>query len=297
MLGLRHAAAARARGRRLCRDAHRAAARARGPQRRALRRAVRLVLCRDADPDRPGRRDRFTMPIWTALLAVAFLDERMNAAEDRGDRARPRRRVDDRAPAARRRAHRARLISLAAAVGFSIALTMVKSLTGTDSVVRIIFWMFVLQRAIGLAPALLVWRTPARGLAVDRARRVLRHVLALLHGARDAPCRRDGRGADGLPARAADRNRGVAGLRRGHRLWSVAGARADPRRQSAQRERWATRCYCCCRWSLTAFVHGPCPATGGRLWRLSAGRCRAPAAHVPALLAPRGRLRWRLLRA
>ena len=37
---------------------------------------------------------------------------------------------------------------------------MVKSLTRTDSVVRIIFWMLVIQSAVGLIPALYVWRSP-----------------------------------------------------------------------------------------------------------------------------------------
>jgi drug/metabolite transporter (DMT)-like permease len=102
----------------------------------------------------------FTMPIWTALLAVAFLHERMNAAKVAAIVlglvgvwmiVRPE-------PGG---AHAfGQAISLAAAVGFSIALTMVKSLTGTDSVVRIIFWMCVLQSAIGLVPAALVWRNP-----------------------------------------------------------------------------------------------------------------------------------------
>jgi drug/metabolite transporter (DMT)-like permease len=102
----------------------------------------------------------FTMPIWTALLAVAFLHERMNAAKIvavvlglvgvwmivR--------------PEAGSAQAFGQAISLAAAVGFSIALTIVKSLTGTDSVVRIIFWMCVLQSGIGLVPAILVWKNP-----------------------------------------------------------------------------------------------------------------------------------------
>jgi drug/metabolite transporter (DMT)-like permease len=101
----------------------------------------------------------FTMPIWTALLAVAFLGERMTrwkvAAIALGVAGvwmivRPH-------PGA---AAHGQLIALGAAVGFAIAVTMVKSLTGTDGVVRIIFWMLVIQSAIGLVPAILVWRTP-----------------------------------------------------------------------------------------------------------------------------------------
>ncbi|HUP09482.1 MAG TPA: DMT family transporter [Caldimonas sp.] len=102
----------------------------------------------------------FTMPIWTALLAAWFLHERMNAPKIAAIVlglvgvwmiVRPE-------PGGANSVGQA--ISLVAAVGFSIALTMVKSLTGTDSVVRIIFWMCVLQSAIGLVPAALVWRTP-----------------------------------------------------------------------------------------------------------------------------------------
>ena len=99
----------------------------------------------------------FTMPIWTAVLAVMFLGERMNAWKvcaimiglvgvamivrpDTG-------KVDP-----------GQLIALAAAVGFSVSLIMVKSLTRTESATAIIFWMLVVQSAIGLAPSLYVWR-------------------------------------------------------------------------------------------------------------------------------------------
>jgi drug/metabolite transporter (DMT)-like permease len=101
----------------------------------------------------------FTMPIWTALLALAFLGERMTrwkvAAIALGVAGvwlivRPH-------PGA---AVHGQLIALGAAVGFAISVIMVKSLTGTDGVVRIIFWMLVIQSAIGLVPAILVWRAP-----------------------------------------------------------------------------------------------------------------------------------------
>jgi drug/metabolite transporter (DMT)-like permease len=38
---------------------------------------------------------------------------------------------------------------------------MVKSLTRTDSVVVIVFWMLIIQSAIGLIPAIATWRTPS----------------------------------------------------------------------------------------------------------------------------------------
>ena len=37
---------------------------------------------------------------------------------------------------------------------------MVKSMTRTESVVRVVFWMLIVQSVIGLVPAILVWRTP-----------------------------------------------------------------------------------------------------------------------------------------
>jgi len=101
----------------------------------------------------------FTMPIWTALLAVAFLGERMTAGKilavifglvgvliivrpgvgqvDVGQ-----------------------LVALGAAVTFACSATLVKSLTRTDGVTVIIFWMLVIQSLIGLVPAMLVWQAP-----------------------------------------------------------------------------------------------------------------------------------------
>ena len=101
----------------------------------------------------------FTMPIWTAILAVAFLGERLDAARigavvlglvgvaiivrpDAGH-------LDP-----------GQLIALVAAAGFAISVIMVKSLTRTDSAVAIIFWMLAVQSCIGLLPALMTWRTP-----------------------------------------------------------------------------------------------------------------------------------------
>lgn len=102
----------------------------------------------------------FTTPAWTALMAVAFLGERLNiwriltiilgiigvviivrpgiGSVETGQ-----------------------LIVLGAAFTFGISFTMVKSLTRTDSVVKIIFWMLIIQSAIGLLPALHVWQWPS----------------------------------------------------------------------------------------------------------------------------------------
>ena len=102
----------------------------------------------------------FTMPIWSAVLAVVFLGERMNGrkwfavllglvgvavivrpgvgAVDIGQ-----------------------MIALASALGFAISIVLVKSLTRTDAAVAISFWMLVVQSAIGLVPALMVWEWPS----------------------------------------------------------------------------------------------------------------------------------------
>lgn len=102
----------------------------------------------------------FTMPIWTALLAASFLGERITiwkllaialglvgvviivqpgtAALSPGQ-----------------------LIMVVTAIGFGASIVMVKSLTRTDPAVVIIFWMLVIQSALGLWPALHVWRWPS----------------------------------------------------------------------------------------------------------------------------------------
>ncbi len=101
----------------------------------------------------------FTTPIWTAILAVSFLGERLNRARLAsivlgliGVVVIVRPGVNSVSPG--------EFIVLGAAVGFGISMVMVKSLTKTDSVVRIIFWMLVIQSIIGLAPALYEWRNP-----------------------------------------------------------------------------------------------------------------------------------------
>ncbi len=99
----------------------------------------------------------FTMPIWTAVLAVLFLGERMNlwkvaaiilgligvwviVRPDAGH-------VDT-----------GQLWALASALGFGISVAMVKALTRTEGVVRIVFWMLVTQSIIGIIPAWTVWQ-------------------------------------------------------------------------------------------------------------------------------------------
>jgi drug/metabolite transporter (DMT)-like permease len=102
----------------------------------------------------------FTMPLWTALLAAPLLGERLTlrklAAVAVG--------IVGVALIVRPTAgalQPGQLIALAAAVGFAISVVLVKSLTRTEGVVAIIFWMLVVQSVLGLVPALWVWRWPS----------------------------------------------------------------------------------------------------------------------------------------
>ena len=101
----------------------------------------------------------FTMPIWTTILAVAVLGERLSSPRICAVAlglvgvaviVRPNTGHLD----------AGQLIALAAALGFGVSVIMVKALTRTESTVAIIFWMLVVQSAIGLVPALWVWQAP-----------------------------------------------------------------------------------------------------------------------------------------
>lgn len=101
----------------------------------------------------------FTMPIWTAILAVALLGERMTVWKITAIIlgvigvliiVRP----------ATSAVEPGQLIALGAAIGFGISIALVKSLTRTESTLAIIFWMQVIQSAAGFVPALLVWTWP-----------------------------------------------------------------------------------------------------------------------------------------
>ncbi|WP_274629241.1 DMT family transporter [Arvimicrobium flavum] len=102
----------------------------------------------------------FTTPVWTAIFAVAFLGEKLNPGKivaivlgivgvaiivrPDGQSVEP-----------------GHLIMLAGALAFGASLVMVRSLTRTESVVRIIFWMLVIQSFIGIVPAIRAWETPS----------------------------------------------------------------------------------------------------------------------------------------
>jgi drug/metabolite transporter (DMT)-like permease len=101
----------------------------------------------------------FTMPIWTAILAVSFLGERMTVWKVAaivlgvigvGIIVRPE--TGEINPG--------QLIALAAAVGFGISVAMMKSLTRTEKTISIIFWMLAIQSAAGALPTLYFWQWP-----------------------------------------------------------------------------------------------------------------------------------------
>ena len=101
----------------------------------------------------------FTMPIWTAILAASFLGERVTVGKIAaillgvvGVIVIVRPATSDVNPG--------QLIALGAAVGFGISVAMMKSLTRTETTLTIIFWMLVIQSAVGLFPTLYVWKWP-----------------------------------------------------------------------------------------------------------------------------------------
>jgi len=105
----------------------------------------------------------FTMPLWTALIAAAFLGERLSPLKLLAVAlgligvaliVKP----------AAGAISTGQLIALAASVGFAVSVTMTKSLTRTDSPVQIIFWMLVVQSVVGVVPAFMVWRAPPVGV-------------------------------------------------------------------------------------------------------------------------------------
>lgn len=104
----------------------------------------------------------FTLPIWTAILAVSWLGEHMNRWKLlaivlglAGVMIIVRPSGSD--------INIGHFIILAGSIGFGISIVAVKSLTSTDSTVKIIFWMLVIQSALGIIPSLIdwVWPSPA----------------------------------------------------------------------------------------------------------------------------------------
>jgi len=101
----------------------------------------------------------FTGPVWVALLAVVVLGERMTAARVAavvlgvlGVLIVVRPGLDH--------IEVGQVVALVAAIGFAGSIVLVKSLTRTESVVSIIFWMLIIQSVIGAVPAAMVWQAP-----------------------------------------------------------------------------------------------------------------------------------------
>jgi len=102
----------------------------------------------------------FTMPIWIVMLAAIFLGERLSVWKLTAVAlgllgvvviVRPTTGAID----------PGQLIALGAALGFAVTITLVKSLTRTETTLKIIFWMLVIQSALGFFPALYVWQWPS----------------------------------------------------------------------------------------------------------------------------------------
>ena len=101
----------------------------------------------------------FTGPVWVAVLATLFLGERMSVHRAAsialgivGVMIVVRPGLD--------RVDIVQVVALVAAIGFAGSIILIKSLTRTESVASIIFWMLVIQSAIGAVPAAMVWQTP-----------------------------------------------------------------------------------------------------------------------------------------
>jgi drug/metabolite transporter (DMT)-like permease len=101
----------------------------------------------------------FTLPIWVALLAAAFLGEKLTARKIVAIAlgfagiltiVRPGGSTLD----------AGHLWAISAALGFSVSVTLTKYITRTDSALTVIFMMFAIQSIIGAIPAYLVWEWP-----------------------------------------------------------------------------------------------------------------------------------------
>jgi len=104
----------------------------------------------------------FTAPIWTAVLAVLFLGERMNAGRAvmlalglAGVLVILRPGLGAFQPAA--------LVMLFGSLCFAFQFILTKKLTATESPLAVLFWMSVIQTPFCVAAALPGWRTPPAG--------------------------------------------------------------------------------------------------------------------------------------
>src|SRR5213592_3271995 len=176
----------------------------------------------------------FTMPVWTALLAIPILGERLN----RGRTVmlvlglagilvilKPGFGV----------VHPAALVMLAGSFAYASTMIATKRLSGSDSALAVVFYMSVVQLPLAFVPALPGWVAPALvDLPWIRDRRG-RAERALLLDARHAHRRCDSGGSDRFPTAAADRRGGDALLRRAAGILDHAGGSDDFCRNVLQR--------------------------------------------------------------
>jgi drug/metabolite transporter (DMT)-like permease len=105
----------------------------------------------------------FTMPLWTALLAAAFLGERLSASRIAAVVLGLIGIVVIMGPGvASFSAGQAAALAAAMLLGSAIIIT--KALTRSDSALTIIFYMFLIQTVIGLPLAISVWAWPPQAL-------------------------------------------------------------------------------------------------------------------------------------
>lgn len=102
----------------------------------------------------------FTFPIWTAILATAFLGEQLTG----------RRIIAIVAGLAGvllivrpgvTTVETGQVVALVAAFGFGGSITLTKALTRTESALTVIFYMMAIQFALGLGPGIAVWQWPS----------------------------------------------------------------------------------------------------------------------------------------
>ncbi|HKU69686.1 MAG TPA: DMT family transporter [Burkholderiales bacterium] len=101
----------------------------------------------------------FTMPVWTALLAMLLLGERLNRGRIVMMVAGITGILIILRPGAAPVSHAA-VVMLAGAFAYGAALVATKRLAGSESVLAILFYMSVIQAPIALVPALSGWVTP-----------------------------------------------------------------------------------------------------------------------------------------
>lgn len=105
----------------------------------------------------------FTAPIWTALMAAAFLGERLTWRKAIAILLGLIGVIIIVRPGAASM-NPGQLVVLGAAFVFAVSFITTKALTKRDSATKIIFWMLIIQSVIGFTPALNVWVWPSAGL-------------------------------------------------------------------------------------------------------------------------------------